>query len=150
MPAPEVWGPPIWTLFHVLAETINEEHYNKIFPQLFMLIKRVCAFLPCPECSQHATHFLAKLKPNDVSNKESFKNTFYLFHNMVNYRKKKPLYNYTNMEKYKYIPLTNAFNNFVRVYNTKGNMKMLAESFRRQLVIKDFRYWLINNIQFFK
>ena len=150
MPAPEVWGPPIWTLFHVLAETINAEHYNKIFPQLFMLIKRVCAFLPCPECSQHATHFLAKLKPNDVSNKESFKNTFYLFHNMVNYRKKKPLYNYTNMEKYKYIPLTNAFNNFVRVYNTKGNMKMLAESFRRQMVIKDFRYWLINNIQFFK
>ena len=150
MPAPEVWGPPIWTLFHVLAETINAEHYNKIFPQLFMLIKRVCAFLPCPECSQHATHFLAKLKPNDVSNKESFKNTFYLFHNMVNYRKKKPLYNYTNMEKYKYIPLTNAFNNFVKVYNTKGNMKMLAESFRRQLVIKDFRYWLINNIQFFK
>ena len=150
MPAPEVWGPPIWTLFHVLAETINPDHYNKIFPQMFTLIKRVCAFLPCPECSQHATLFLAKLKPQDVSNKESLKNTFYLFHNMVNYRKKKTLYNYTNMEKYKYIPLTNAFNNFIRVYNTKGNMKMLAESFRRQIVIKDFRVWLLNNIQFFR
>jgi hypothetical protein len=149
MPAPEVWGPPIWTLFHVLAENINSEHYNTIFPQLFALIKRVCAFLPCPECSQHATQFLAKLKPQDVSSKENFKNTFYLFHNMVNVRKKKPLYNYGNMDKYKYIPVTIAFNNFVKVYNTRGNMKMISESFRRQLIIKDFKAWLTNNIAFF-
>jgi hypothetical protein len=149
MPAPEVWGPPIWTLFHVLAEKINSEHYNTIFPQLFSFIKRVCAVLPCPECSQHATQFLAKLKPQDISNKESFKNTFYLFHNMVNVRKKKPLYNYGNVDKYKYIHITIAFNNFVKVYNTRGNMKMISESFRRQLIIKDFKAWLINNIRFF-
>ena len=27
MSPPEVWGPPIWTLFHVLAEKINERAY---------------------------------------------------------------------------------------------------------------------------
>ena len=54
------------------------------------------------------------------------------------------------MDKYKYIPISVAFNNFAKVYNTKGNMKMLTESFQRQLLIKDFKNWLIKNIRCFK
>jgi len=149
MPALEVWGPPTWCFFHVLAESINESSYDIIFPPLFNYIKRICSLLPCPDCSVHAINFLKKLTPNDLSSKEKFKNTFYLFHNMVNARKKKPLYNYANMEKYKHIPLQVAYNNFVSVYNTKGNMKLLTESFARSVLIKDFRSWILKNVRFF-
>jgi hypothetical protein len=145
MPAPTIWGPPIWTLLHTMAEKIKEDEYNKLIPQLFGLIKRICAFLPCPECSQHATTFLAKIKPQEISSKTDFKNMLYLFHNMVNFRKKKSLYNYSNINNYKNVNIQHAFNNFVMVYNTKGNMKLLTESFQRQLVIKDLKTWLINN-----
>jgi hypothetical protein len=150
MPPPDVWGPPIWTLFHVLAEKIKEEHFNIILPPLIGFIKKICAFLPCPDCAQHASQFLAKLPPQEISTKEKLKTTLYLFHNMVNVRKKKELYNYSNIAKYKYIPLSIAFNNFIRVYNTKGNMKLLTESFRRQLIIKEFKTWLLKNIMFFQ
>jgi hypothetical protein len=62
MPALEVWGPHTWTFFHVLGETINESTYDKIFPSLFIYIKRICSLLPCPDCARHATLFLKKLR----------------------------------------------------------------------------------------
>ena len=150
MPALEIWGRATWTFFHVLAEKINEDSFNIIFPQLFDFIKKICQFLPCPDCASHASNFLAKIPQQELSSKEKFKNTFYLFHNVVNVRKKKGLYNYANMDKYKFIPLMYAFNNFLRVYNTKGNMKLLTESFQRQLVIKSFKIWFFRNLKFFK
>jgi hypothetical protein len=42
-----------------------------------------------------------------------------------------------------------AANNFIRVYHTRGNMRQLSESFQRQLVIKTFRNWINENINYF-
>jgi hypothetical protein len=151
MPSIEVWGPGVWNLLHTLAATIDENAFNVIFPQLFVFIKRICVFLPCPDCAKHATQFLSRLTPQQhLFTKEKFINTFYLFHNIVNTKKNKSLYNYANMEKYKYIPISFAFNNFAKVYNTKGNMKLLTDSFQRQIIVKEFKIWLIKNIRFFK
>ena len=150
MPAPSIWGPPIWTLLHTMAEKIHEEDFNKLIPKMFGLIKRICSYLPCPDCSQHATQFLAKLKPQQIATKLEFKNTLYLFHNMVNARKQKPLFNYGNINAYQSLNIANVFNNFVAVYNTKGNMKLLTESFQRALIVKDLRRWLMTNHESFK
>lgn len=150
MPPPEIWGPPTWTLLHTIVEKIHEDEFNKLMPQMVGLIKRICAYLPCPDCSQHATQFLAKLKPEQISTKTDLKNTMYLFHNMVNARKRKPLFNYANINKYQKLNIVNVFNNFVAVYNTKGNMKLLTESFQRALIIKDLKRWLMNNHDSFK
>ena len=54
------------------------------------------------------------------------------------------------MNIYQNLNIANVFNNFVSVYNTKGNMKLLAESFQRSLIIKDLKRWLLNNINSFK
>jgi len=142
MPAISVWGPPTWTMLHVLAEKINDADFVKLHLQLFGLIKRIAATLPCPDCAQHATLFLNKLKVSDYSTKELFINMLYLFHNMVNVRKKKPLFNHANMPRYKTIPIQIAYKNFVSVFNTRGDLRMLTETFQRQLVIKDLRAWL--------
>ena len=61
MSPPEVWGPPIWTLFHTLVEKINERHHHLIYQQLFNIIKQICTYLPCPECSIDAVIFLSKV-----------------------------------------------------------------------------------------
>jgi len=150
MPPPNIWGPPTWTLLHTMTEKIHEEDFNKLMPQMFGLIKRICSNLPCPDCSQHATIFLAKLKREQIATKNDFKNMLYLFHNMVNAKKKKPLFNYANMSAYQNLNIANVFNNFVSVYNTKGNMKLLTESFQRALIVKDLRRWLMNNHESFK
>ena len=69
---------------------------------------------------------------------------------MVNARRKKSLFNYGNINIYQNLNIVNVFNNFVSVYNTKGNMKLLTESFQRSLVVKDLKRWIMNNINSFK
>ena len=59
------------------------------------------------------------------------------------------MYNPILLNKYEKMNVITTYNNFVSVYHTKGNMKLLAESFQRKLILKDFRQWLMNNISNF-
>jgi hypothetical protein len=150
MSPPEVWGPPIWTFFHTLAEKVNDEQFDKIKFGIFSYIKRISNFLPCPECSLHASHFLARININAIQNKNQFKQMLFVFHNTVNKRKNKPAFKIENINKYQNYNIGVTFNNFIKVYHTKGNMNLLTESFQRNLLISDLRKWLINNHKFFK
>ena len=149
MPPIELWGPATWTLFHVLAEKVNEHMYPRIAGQLFDVIKRICSALPCPECAQDATIFLAKIKVHELKTKMDFKNMIYVFHNYVNTKKRKPLFKYINLEVYKTYNIVYVFNKFISFYHTKGNMRLLAESFQRQLIVKNVREWFTRNLGFF-
>jgi hypothetical protein len=149
MSPPEVWGPAVWTLFHTLGEKINEEAYPYVSNELFKLIVRICKFLPCPECSNDASNFLAKIKMSELKTKTDFKNTFYLFHNYVNSKKRKRLFNYANLNVYNKYRLIDVVNNFIANYHTKGNMRMLTESFQRQFVVKDFKNWFTKSMKAF-
>jgi hypothetical protein len=147
MPPPEVWGPPVWTLFHTLsAQLVNVD----LIRPLFMYIQRVCNFLPCPECSQDATIFLQKVNLNDIKTVEDLSKTLYIFHNHVNRKKQKGLFNYSELVKYKSYSLIKAYHNFARVYNTRGNMKLLADEFQRSMIISEFKQWIGTNINSFK
>ena len=149
MSPPEVWGPAIWSLFHTLSEKINEHTYNAIYPQLFLHFQKICKYLPCPECSRDASIFLEKIKIRNLKTKHDFKNLFYLFHNYVNAKKRKQLFNYSGINIYKNYRIMNVINNFFVNYNTKGNMKLLTETFQRQFIIKDFKKWFTSNITAF-
>ena len=149
MSPPEVWGPPIWTLIHTLSEKLNENAYNQISPQLFHYIILICKFLPCPECSKHATNSLAKVPYSKLKNKTDFKNNFYLFHNSVNTRKQKQLFKYPDLNRYKNYNVVNVVNNFVSTYHTRGNMNLLNDSFQRKLIIQKFKGWFAGCIRAF-
>jgi len=149
MPPPKTWGPPIWTLFHVLAEKINEEAYPHIYKQLFNQIQKICRYLPCPECSHDATNFLAKVRLTNIKTKYDFKMLFYMFHNFVNKKTRKPAFNIKYIDVYKKYNIISVINNFLIVYNTHGNMKLLMETFQRQFVIKEFNFWIKSNIRAF-
>jgi hypothetical protein len=136
-------------LFHSLAEKIKEDKFSEVGPQLFSMIKKVCTSLPCPECSMHATAFMSRVNFSTVSTKTEFKHMLYIFHNVVNKRKNKPLFNVLGITNYSTTNLVVAFNNFVRVYQTRGNMKLLADSFQRNLILRDFRKWFMANFKNF-
>jgi len=148
--SPNKWGPPIWIFFHTLAEKINPDNFGEVFPSLFNFITRICRVLPCPDCSQHATMFLSKVNPAGVRDKNDFKNIMFIFHNVVNRRKNKPAFDINSVETtYKNSNVILAYNNFVSVFHTRGNMKLLAESFQRKLVLGDFRKWFLQNAKYF-
>ena len=149
MSPPGVWGPAVWTLFHVLADRINEQAYSLLYLQLFQFIKRICANLPCPDCAKDATMFLAKVNVQSLKTKNDLIKVLYLFHNYVNKKKNKPLYNYTNINFYKKLKLVNVVNNFMIHFNTKGNMNLISESFQRQMLLKEFKPWMQTNMRYF-
>ena len=66
----------------------------------------------------------------------------YLFHNYVNKKKRKSLFNYDYLNKYSNLNLGVVVKNFIEKYNTKGNMNLLTETFQRTLVIRDFIKWI--------
>jgi carbonic anhydrase/acetyltransferase-like protein (isoleucine patch superfamily) len=141
MSPPEVWGPAVWLLFHSLIEQLNPSVYEHVIGSMFRIIVRICKYLPCPDCSADASKFLARIHLRDYKTKIEFKNMLYLFHNWVNVKKRKPLYNYSHLEKYSRINIVYVLNNFISKYNTKGNMKLLNESFQRSFVVKELVSW---------
>jgi hypothetical protein len=146
MPAPEIWGPAVWNLFHTLIEQLNENAFQIIAPQMYEQFVRICKFLPCPDCASDATNFLAKVNLSHIKSKVEFRNTFYLFHNWVNARKRKQLFNYGNILIYSKYNIIVVINKFLSVYHTKGNMKMLNESFQRSLIVSTFKSWFTSVI----
>jgi len=140
--SPKEWGPPTWILFHSLVHKMKDEKFSEIGLQIFDNIKRICKYLPCPECSEHSSMMLSKIKFTHIKSKQEFINLIYLFHNMVNKRKNKPMYPVLEIGKYDTINLINVFNNFVNVYKTKNNMKLLTDNTQRQYTIKYLKEWI--------
>jgi len=150
MSPPNVWGPPVWTLFHCLSVSIKDDvSFLHLRKSIFQNILSICKNLPCPFCAQDASLFLGKINIETIKTKQEFINMLYLFHNYVNKKTNKQLFNSINMSKYNNYNLINVINRFIKAFNTKGNMNLINESFQRQLVIKNFRQWIHANINHF-
>jgi hypothetical protein len=147
--SPATWGPIIWCFIHTLVEKIKEDQFNNIGFQTFNIIKQFCKNLPCPECSSHATQFLSKINFNFIKTKNDLKSLMYVFHNVVNKNKKKELFNVAYLNMYKNKNLIKAYNDFVSVYHTRGNTKLMADSFARDITMKQLKSFLLNNRQYF-
>lgn len=147
--SPKKWGPNMWILFHTLPEKIKDENNEIIVTQLLSFYIRICRYLPCPECSEHANDFWSKVNLSTIKNKKNLTNILLLFHNIVNKRQNKPTFSITDLEQYKSYSTVNAYNNFASVYNTNGNMKLLADTFQRQLILQQFKKWFLTNSKYF-
>ena len=140
-----VWGPSTWKLFHVIIENVKEEHFHNIYKDLFFFIKQICLYLPCPECSVDATLFWNNINLSHLKTKEDMKRVLYIFHNHVNKKTRKSLYSFSNMNQYKQYNIVNVFNHFITVYNTNGNMKLMADSLQRKLLVNKLSIWIKKN-----
>ena len=69
---------------------------------------------------------------------------------MVNSRRRQPLFRKEVLvDTYNRKSLIETFNNFVRNFNTRGNMNLINESFHRNIFLKNFKKWLMDNIRYF-
>ena len=117
---------------------------------MLFFIKRISTNLPCPNCSQHAARFFTRAPANAFSDKKAFKESLYMLHNVVNRRRNVSLHDIDVLEQYKNRNIIGAYNKFIAVYNTKGNMRLLTDTFQRQIIIRDFQKWLRSNLLAFK
>lgn len=147
--SPSYWGPNTWIFFHTLAAKVKEESFPTIGPSLIGSIIRICNILPCPECSQHAREFWAKVKPGNIKNKTDLINLLYVFHNVVNKRRKTPPFRHDKLNIYNNRKVIETYNAFARTFNTRGNMQLINESFHRGIMMSSLRTWMLTNIKHF-
>jgi hypothetical protein len=112
----EIWGPNIWGLFHGLSCKIKEDKFMLHKERLIYVLKNVCATLPCPECSKDATLLLKTVNFNTINSKEEFKLFLFNFHNTINKKLNKPLYEYCNIIKYNNVNINALYNNLNIIY----------------------------------
>jgi hypothetical protein len=134
---------------HTLAEKIKEEQFSAIGPQIIANIMQICFNLPCPDCADHSKIFWSKVKITNIKTKSDLINLLYVFHNCINKRKTYGPFKYDNLNVYKSQSVVNTFNQFARNFNTKGNMKLLTESFHRGRLLTSLKGWLMTNITAF-
>lgn len=144
------WGPNIWLFFHTLAEKVKEDKYAEHKYQIIGLMKNICRALPCPDCTNHASTFWSKVNNDGIKTKDDLRNLLLIFHNQVNLRNKKPLFKKESLIIYKKYSLVYAYNQFVSVYHTRGNFKLMNDNFQRNMIIKQTKDWLMKNINIFE
>jgi hypothetical protein len=147
--SPNKWGPHIWRFFHSLSCNVKEEQFNTVGRNILPVIKQICRTLPCQICSNHAMQFLNKINSNQINSKNDLINIIYIFHNYVNKTKNKPMFNVSDLNMYQNSNIVDAYNNFVTAYQTRGNMKLMADSFSRSNTLKLVKQFITNNANAF-
>ena len=150
MVSKSVWGPCVWILFHTLAHKVVSEEFNNLKADIIQYIQRICANLPCPECTQHAMEYMKQnsRRINSITTKEHLQTFLIDFHNSVNVRKGKPTFTYQQAEdKYRLAKTSQVFQYFFQIYGERsnGNLKMFTNGFQKQILLSEFSAWVVNN-----
>lgn len=151
MVSKSVWGPCVWYLFHTLAHKAVPENFAEIKNDLIQYIQRICANLPCPECTQHATEYMKQNARvlSTITTKEQLHYFLVDFHNTVNARKQKAKFTYEEANnKYSRAKTSDVVQYFFRIYGERtngGNLKMFVNGFQKQLLLSEFSGWMVRN-----
>ena len=109
----KTWGNNTWYLFHTIAHKIKDSSFLDIKEDLIFIIKNICSNLPCPECSKDATEKLNKVNFNLINSKQEFKVLLFNFHNSVNKKLNKPLFELKDLDnKYENANIQALYHNF--------------------------------------
>ena len=152
MASREEWGNITWNLFHGIVEKIKEDKFSQSKELIIKIIKLVCGYLPCPECSQDATKSLNAFNFNLIRSKTDLKNFLYNFHNSINKKTKKQEFKREELDiKYKNINLIEIINNFFRIYskNNRSEKMMMHNLGKKKFlqILKNNLILLINNLE---
>jgi hypothetical protein len=146
-----VWGPPIWFLFHTMAEKIKEESFQSLRFDILNKIYLIANNLPCPICSTHAKEYLDRINFNAIQSKNDLKNMLFHFHNEVNKRKAYSLFAFEDLdEKYSKAVTVNIIQNFMFHFQDKQRSpKLIASDLQRTHIARALIEWFQKNIGHF-
>lgn len=146
-----IWGAPIWTLFHTLAEKTTDETFAIVGKDIVDIISKICNNLPCPSCTEHATDYMLKNKFNNINSRDALREFLFKFHNDVNKRKNVPLLEIGELsDMYAEKEIVLVIRNFMNAFKDKHfSIRMIANDFHRNRVINYLSVWFNSNIQHF-
>jgi hypothetical protein len=141
----EIWGSSVWNLFHTIAYKIKEDKFEFHKNNLIYILENICNTLPCPECSRDASTMLKKVDFSKINNKEDFKLLIFNFHNAINSKLNKPLFDFNELDnKYSKANIDAIYNNLNIIYTSNTNIpQLMSSSFHRQHIFPKIKEVLI-------
>lgn len=129
----EIWGSSVWNLFHTIAHKIKEDKFAFHKSNIIYIIENICKTLPCPECSKDATTMLKQVDFAQINNKADFKLLMFNFHNAINSKLKKPLFDFNELDdKYSKANIDAIYSNLNIIYTSNSNIpQLMSSSFHR-------------------
>jgi len=129
----EIWGSSVWNLFHTIAHRIKEDKFIFHKSNIIYIIENICNTLPCPDCSKDATAMLKKVDFAQINSKADFKLLMFNFHNAINTKLKKPLFDFNELDnKYSRANIDAIYNNLNIIYTSNSNVpQLMSSSFHR-------------------
>jgi hypothetical protein len=129
----EIWGSSVWNLFHTIAHKIKEDKFLFHKSNIIYIIENICNTLPCPDCSKDATAMLKKVDFAQINSKADFKLLMFNFHNAINTKLKKPLFDFNELDdKYSKANIDAIYNNLNIIYTSNSNIpQLMSSSFHR-------------------
>ena len=147
------WAPPTWIFFHTFAAKVNKHFFEANRDQCLSIIKMACSCLPCPECTRHATHFLATVSGNTIKTKEDLIEMLFVFHNSVNRRLGKSQFTKESLVMYNNYRIDISLVNFINGYSSKYGSIMsgiISTLGKRKSIAKAIQGWMQNNWNYFQ
>ena len=144
------WGNITWILFHTFSEKIHENFLLANKKVIWKLITDVLNVLPCNHCLQHAQMYINKYGSSHIKRKEDLTDFFYNFHNSVNLRTRKKIYNKSDLNIYEKGVMSKILDNFSILMTKNYDVRPNVEVLKRRAVVFNLKNWCLNNKHMFK
>lgn len=132
----EIWGNNVWNLFHTIAHKIKEDRFEFHKNNIIYILENICNTLPCPDCSKDATDMLKRVNFSQINNKADFKLLIFNFHNAINTKLNKPLFDFNELDnRYSKANIDILYNNINIIYTSNTNIpQLMTSSFHRNIL----------------
>jgi len=81
--------------------------------------------------------------------KQDMRSSLFILHNIVNKRNQKTIQKLNILETYNKKNIIHCYNDFIRVFHTKGNLNLLTDTFQRDMLVSKLKKWMSANIKAF-
>ena len=143
---PNFWGPVTWRALHMLTFKIKATKFKEKQNELFDIIIKICASLPCQDCSFHASHLIKKYKIENMNEKKKLILYMFNLHNSVNKKVGKNILSYKEfINIYKNL----SFKDTIQEYYLNLWILFSTEPFLRISLINKFKNFIKNNVDCF-
>lgn len=132
----EIWGNNVWNLFHTIAHKIKEDRFEFHKNNIIYILENICNTLPCPDCSKDATEMLKRVNFSQINNKADFKLLIFNFHNAINTKLNKPLFDFNELDnRYSKANIDILYNNINIIFTSNTNIpQLMTSSFHRNIL----------------
>ena len=143
------WGPIVWIFLHTIATKIKDGQFHLVKKNVLEIISQTCYNLPCPHCRQHAITFLNQNKIARCNTKESLISYIFNFHNVVNKKLGKKVYDIKDLEKYKRCRFNELLKRFEHVFKRQYFFTKAMDGWKMIMITDDILKILRKNQNYF-